>query len=270
MVQRILVTAACTVAALALSCGQTTPIEDPDTEVAARNLLVDVSIPSGDTTLNADSVHIYGLNIGGVRMANTLKAGASTGYSVTDEYGSSVELTCDSIAIYLTWCVTIGSGIDCQARRYVVNDVGTYFVEVNRYNQNLIEIDTNVIPIRQLFGETRVRVVNNLEDVTVTQNASSVRCSTLTLYGLRIDDALFSVILPGDTSAYGVPTRTGAVKATVDSVVGRADFFGPIQLVWTSVDTFTVSVDAFVSNTIVFDRTTSQLLSRLDSAVIRQ
>lgn len=258
----------CTTALFSLlSCGSESVDADPQTELRVSNALLDLAV---DSALVADSVHVYGLRIGDVTVG-TLKAGDSTGFYVTDSYGPDIVLSCDSIAVYITVCFSIGGGVDCASRRYVVRDVDDAMVDVRRFEQNSLTIDTSVIPVSELFGQTRVRVANHLTDVTVSYAQSSVQCSTLTLYGIHIGGAELGTAAAGDTTTYVSIDTSGTLAMAIDSVVGTATVLGtPVQLLWTAVDSLTTPVSAFVANTIVLDRSSTALLSKLGAPVIRQ
>ncbi len=252
--------AACVVVA---GCGDSGKVGMDDTEVMVRNDLEGIQIPNVPTV---DSVHVYGLRIGSDLSWSVVRAGAETGYSITDDYGSSVALTIDSLAVF----VEIGTPPWNNTKRTVVSDVGTYHVTIRRYEQNVIVLDDNLIPLSELFGTTKVRAVNRLYHVNVSIGSTAETIDSLELFGVSIGGALFDHVLPGDTTAYDTCEASGGFAlVSIDSVIGYDTYLTQSQrLTWTLVDTFSVSVRELVSNDVVFGSSSTRLLSGLDSLSI--
>lgn len=263
--KKVLVAAAAALVTCALmQCTQPMDDEPDETTVSFLNDLIDITI---DTNIVVDSVHIYGLSLGSDIDVSVLAAGVSTSDYTTDDYGSYIEFTADSLVVVRSVCDNLG----CAQQKVTVRDVGAYFVAVDRHESNRLIIDESLIPVDQLFGATRVRVVNRMASVRVSSSGSSSQdCDTLNLYGVTISTTNFDQVFVGDTTQYDEIDDAGDVDITIDSAVGTIDVLGnPTRVVWDSIPAVTRRIDALVSNTIVFDRSSSDLLSNLGPATLR-
>lgn len=227
-------------AVLMLHCQQTTEVKVDDTEVRVTNDLSGITLADG---FEVDSVVVHGLEIGDVTFSR-VSAGQTTDYVVTEEYGSAVEMTADSLTVYPR-----KDGL--RLMPVVVRDVGTYQVTITRYGENTITLDETVIPISELFGTTRVRIANKMLNVTVSFGSSTTTCDSVHLYGVSLANCAFDMVMAGDTTAYDTCDAAGTVTLAVDSIVGVGDLMGDgTVLVWNTVDSIEVDVDELVSNTV--------------------
>ncbi|MBD3242326.1 MAG: hypothetical protein GF331_17170 [Chitinivibrionales bacterium] len=243
-------------------CQQTVETSVDDTEVRITNDLTDISLPDG---FHIDSVIAHGVVVGDVTFSR-VGAGQSTSYLVTDEYGSAVELTLDSLTVYAR-----KDGLRLMPVQ--VRDIDeVYLVSIERYGANTVVIDETLVPIDEMFGTTRVRVVNNLLDVQVSFGSTTTECDSMHLHGVTLSTCSFDAVMAGDTTAYDTCDVSGTVTLTVDSIVGICDLFGTGTrnvLVWDSVDSIDVEIDELVWNTLRIDGRSS-LLDGLGSAQQRQ
>jgi hypothetical protein len=226
-----------------LRCMESDEVTVDETEVAVSNQLLGIPLSDGNTV---DSVHVYGLRVGDHNFG-LVRAGVTSSYYVTDSYGN-VTVTADSLALYVELCAGL-----CATARYVIDAGGPYYVTMTQHDQNLIEIDTNLIPIRAMFGQTRMAVRNALAHVRV--GTDSVKSAVL--YGVRVGGVAFGTLDTNQTSdTLDVPdsARVSMVfdSVTVIAVMGFGASSWDDTLMFLSVTPFTVPVARYVTNAVAF------------------
>jgi len=137
MKRRAAVFVGLTTALLLLHCMESAEVTVDETEVRARNRLLNVRLPDGSTV---DSVHIHGLQVGDLRF-ELVRAGATTGSHVTDRYGE-IGVTVDSLELVAWRCL----GDTCGWAYGRTGPGGPYYTAISRYDTNLVTVDTNLVP----------------------------------------------------------------------------------------------------------------------------
>lgn len=239
------------------ACAPPVDVEVDETEVAIHNGLTGIPLSNG---LTVDSVHVYGLVVGDLHF-DLLRANETTAMEITEEYGVAVPLTADSLAVFSRICNNMNI---CVTGRFVVADLDTYRVSIERYEENTLLLDTTVLPVDTLFGTTKVKVENRLQDVTVTNDSGSVLCQTIDLYGVRVGTAHYDSVPAGTTTGYEACGDSSVAEITIDSMVASVSLLGPSAiLVWDSIPIQTTNIDAYVANTVRFDGSSASLLNNL-------
>jgi hypothetical protein len=248
----------CALALVFLRCaGGASDVMMP-TDVRVSNDLVGFHTGSG---IQVDSVHINGLTVGDVTFSS-VRAGQTTGYVETDASGTDVQLTIQSLVVRYTVC----AGAICAHDSVVVRDVGEWLVEITDKEKNTIVIDSAFIELDSLFGITRVRVRNQLQDVNV-QGDSIVEA---VMYGIAVDGVDFGDLAGGEESQLvEVPAQSATVTVTIDSLlVSEMSCIGSVcnpQQATLCVDSFDVTVEPYVTNLVGFTATSSETDSLWDN-----
>jgi hypothetical protein len=180
------------------------------TQVRVSNQYVDFTVQGTLGSIQVDSVHAHGLQVGNVTFG-TVKAGDVTTYQTTTQSGS-VQLTASSLVIYAATCQ--GS---C-----VTGSVGPVSVTINDLQSNTILIDNSVIDITSYVdtggstGDTKVKISNALRNAVVESDT----VDSMELYGVRVAGIDFGNVFTGQTTAaLDVSPQGGTVTVAVDSVI---------------------------------------------------
>ncbi len=241
-------------------CSQSTDVEVDDTEVAVRNELVGIVLPTG---MIVDSVHAYGLRVGDVSFG-VVHAPETTEYREATVHGPSTPVEIDSLGVF----VELQAGGLSGTVRYVVRDVPSFTVDVRRYERNMLILDTNALPIAEMFGVTRVKVVNGLRQVRM--GTDSVK--SLDMHGVSINGATLGDIFGGDSTEAIRVADTAHQSMSFDSiVVTKVSCFSQQcaeqVFVFRKVSPLPIAVDRYVTRRLEFvpgSKETSDLYDALD------
>jgi hypothetical protein len=235
-----------------------------DTEVRVHNVLLSIVLPSRDTV---EYVDLYGVYVGDVSFGSVMH-GVTSSYRVTNDYGSGVALTVDSLRIGVKNCGTWA----CDTLNIPVSSVPSMAVAINRNEENTVTVDTTLIHISMLFGATRVRVENNLLGVRVHDGMNTYTIDSLQLFGVHIGNVTYSHIPAGSTTGFDSLTQYGTINLTIDSAVGRTLVAGgadTLTFVWDSIATLQRQAPRWVSTTVILDPSSLDLLNGLGASRLR-
>ena len=247
----VLVAAAC---AGLFTNGCTLSVEAPSqTTVAAENDLTNVSVSVSGASITLDSIVLYGVTIGD-QYFSSVPAGYLSADKSTSRTGT-VSVGADSGVGYVG-----GHGV------YLFTDFNSSTAFLNSGVSNTVTFTSSFLSGAAISVRTRVKVENDLINLTVDVSGVSVPVSAIDLAGVTVGDVVFDFVAGGTTSASHTTNSSGNVAVTADSVyVHYTSPFG-IDVVqgFACNASLAVTITPGISNTVVFDETTAgSLLSSL-------
>lgn len=246
MLRKIPVVAATIVVTLLVSCnlpGGPPPI----TNVQVVNNLSNVTLTVAGRSLTLDAVDLYGVFVGNVSF-QYIPGGASSPKQ-TDSDTGAVKVSVDSGVGYFNGnAVCVFTNITTPSSARIT--IGAL---------NTVEFDFTSLTQAKFKYYTSVVVENNLTNLSLIGFPEIV--DSIDLAGVSVGNTSFTSVPAGTTTLPQNLTTLGTAKVTVDSVFVHTTFNNqPTELRYAYTGSLTVAIAQGITDTVVFDSTTANLL----------